>query len=1205
MAFLESALSILGNSGSNEHNLRDLEACSDKLVPFVGAGLSAAFDYPGWKAFLQGLAKGSPILAEVDRLLSKDQYEEAAQTLENHLKEKFNETIRDTFDTERVTRPLRKGAVRYVPNIARGPVITTNFDGILEAAFTDAGKDFTRFYPGNRIRDANEAIQLRRRALLKLHGDFRDPYSRVLTLDEYRRAYGPAKSGQIQWDLPIPRVLQQAIGGNPLLFLGCSLVTDRTTAIIAQVAKDLPGIQHFALLSASENTPDRCRQLTEWRVRPLFFPTGQFGKIEEFLACLAGFLTPKKRTAPSTVTRQYLTSFVGREDELGTLKTLLLEGSRLVTVTGPAGCGKTRLAVEAAEALRGEFADGVYFVPLDEIDKPELVLPEIGRKLGIKETAGEGGDPAGTSETKPRSKTLPQTLEEYLRERQVLLVLDNFEHVIDAARSIAVLASAGNQLSILVTSRERLHAQGEYEVNIDPLTFPDPDHLPDAASLLKYSAVELFSSRAQGAVRGFAVTPQNSRAVATICQKVDGLPLAIELAAARLDYYSLESMVSHLESRLTFLAKGPSDLPKRSQKLRDSIDWSHQLLDTAEQKLFRRLSVFAGSFDRCTAEAVCRFSGDAQESIELTLESLADKSLLKWDRDSSEPRYRMLGVIREFARELLDSAGEAADLQTKFDEYFVEATERHLMPFISAEEHSFEKWLDREIPNLRAVLESAVQKRDASLGLHLAIAMRVYWLDLGHVTEGRQHLAKLLDLEGAVVTFATAVDEPHQRSWWEQLKDGLGFSRADEPTENFEIGFPNWWGIEALQLAAALAVAQNDYESAKAYLERLRVTGERLGDPNMIESAVLPLGIMNQSPADAERLAETYEHLLRTSRERGDEQGEARILQMLATMALRRGDTTDAKSHLNKAEEILTRRRDDAGIAVLKVTLAEAERREGKSGFALLEETLLAARRSRVSMAIAAALQKLAQAQAERGDFSAAAAHLQECLEIGKNVRNPTIIAGCLCRFGRLSIQTGKFDQAESYLKQSEQMMRDLGNKVGTAEAVLALAHLAVAQRKPPERLSEAIQLFRAAGRREGEGECLRIMGEGGWNMARYEEALKAFEEARKLYESLGDKIGAANTIVRIAHAHRDRNEYDQALQEYEKARALFEANQSDSGVANCMKFAADICRRQKNTEQAKKQYEQTLAFCRKTNEKNMEAACLLALGDLYVEMKE
>ena len=565
----------------------------------------------------------------------------------------------------------------------------------------------------------------------------------------------------------------------------------------------------------------------------------------------------------------------------------------------------------------------------------------------------------------------------------------------------------------------------------------------------------------------------------------------------------------------------------------------------------------------------------------------------------------MLGIIREFARELLDSAGEAADLQAKFDEYFVEATQRYLMPFISAEEHSFENWLDREIPNLRAVLESAVQKRDASLGLHLAVAMRVYWLNLGHVTEGRRHLANLLDLEGAVATFATVVDEPHERSWWEQLNDRLGFSRVDEPTENFEIGFPNQSGIEALQLAAMLATVQNDDESAKAYLDRLRVTGERLGDPHMIESAVLPLGMMNQSSADAERLAGTYDHLLRDSQIRGDEQGEARILQMLATMALRRGDTADAKSHLSRAEEILTRLKDHVGIAVLKVTLVEAERRESQSGFALLEETLLAARRSGDPMATATALHELAQARADRGDFSAAAAHLQESLEIGKSVRNTTIIARCLYCLGRLATQIGKFDQAERYLEQSEQMMRDLGNKVGTAEAVLALAHLAVAQRNPLERLSEAIQLFRTTGRREREGECLLIMGEGHWNMAHYEEALKAFAEARTLYESLGDKTGTANTTVRIAHAHRDRNEYDHALQEYDKARALFEANQLDSGVANCMKFAGDIYRRQKNMEQAKKQYEQTLAFCRKTNEKNVEAACLLALGDLYVEMKE
>jgi hypothetical protein len=287
MHFFDKSLEILGEIGSNATNLRLLGECLDQLVPFIGAGLSADFGYPQWGQFLREAAGHFGLPTAVEPLLAGQQFEEAADALAQDRPKAFDDFLREAFDERKLVRPLRKGAVQCLARIARGPVLTTNFDRVLEAAFEDAGRRFEEVFPGSNIREASRAIQFNRPFLLKLHGDYRDSASRVLTLREYTREYGSDEPGRVNFELPMPSVLAQVLGARPLLFLGCSLKSDRTTLIIAQIARRLPGTVHFAVLSESENTADRFHQLDAWNIRPLFFPAGRFEKIEELLDSIA------------------------------------------------------------------------------------------------------------------------------------------------------------------------------------------------------------------------------------------------------------------------------------------------------------------------------------------------------------------------------------------------------------------------------------------------------------------------------------------------------------------------------------------------------------------------------------------------------------------------------------------------------------------------------------------------------------------------------------------------------------------------------------------------------------------------------------------------------------------------------------------------------------------------------------------------------
>ena len=339
---------------------------------------------------------------------------------------------------------------------------------------------------------------------------------------------------------------------------------------------------------------------------------------------------------------------------------------RLLTLTGPGGVGKTRLAIQVAAEVAAAFPDGAWFVPLDPVREPGLVVPAIAQALGLREMGG---------------RPLRNRLTTYLHERHMLLVLDNFEHVVAAAPEVAALLTACPCLTVLVTSRDILRLSGEHGFPVPPLTLPDPNVFPQEADLMGFEAVRLFLARATAVQPGFAVTEANAVTVATICARLDGLPLAIELAAARVGHLPLAALLERLAGHgqrpvgLRVLTGGARDLPARLRTMRDAIAWSYDLLSSEEQRLFRRLAVFRGGFTLDAAEAIGAEIGGDREVFDVVA-SLADKSLLRREAREDLPRYRLLETVREYGLEQLAASNELAAARREHAEHFLALAER-------------------------------------------------------------------------------------------------------------------------------------------------------------------------------------------------------------------------------------------------------------------------------------------------------------------------------------------------------------------------------------------------------------------------------------------------------------------------------------------------------------------------------------------------
>jgi predicted ATPase/DNA-binding SARP family transcriptional activator len=435
-----------------------------------------------------------------------------------------------------------------------------------------------------------------------------------------------------------------------------------------------------------------------------------------------GDVFPPPRGLYATNIPRPASSFIGRSGELADLQRLLLDKAvRLVTLTGPGGSGKTRLALELAASLVPTFRDGVFWVPLAQLADPSRVLSTIAQTLGLREVDSDVLNALGRS----------------LADQEMLLLLDNFEHLLAAAPEVAALLEAGPRLRLLVTSRASLRLAAERHFAVPPLSLPELAREPDPATVSGFDAVTLFIERVRAVKPGFALASDNAAHIAEICVRLDGLPLALELAAARAGVLPMAALLSRLESGLGLPGTGARDQPARHQTLKATIDWSYRLLDPPEQALFRRLSVFAGGWSLEAAEAVCDPEGELDVDVFLCLSSLAESSLLQVDELHGEPRFSMLETIREYALERLAEAGEDSELRRRHAEFFLDFAEATEPRLGDADQRI---WLDRleaDHDNLRGAL-SRLQSSDDDLAfLRMAAALTRFWRNNDHLMEGR------------------------------------------------------------------------------------------------------------------------------------------------------------------------------------------------------------------------------------------------------------------------------------------------------------------------------------------------------------------------------------------------------------------------------------------------------------------------------------
>jgi predicted ATPase/class 3 adenylate cyclase len=424
-----------------------------------------------------------------------------------------------------------------------------------------------------------------------------------------------------------------------------------------------------------------------------------------------------------------LTSFLGREREIEEAAERLA-GTRLLTLTGPGGTGKTRLALQVAGRVADRFPDGVYFVPLAPITEADLVAPTIAQEIGLPDRGG---------------KAPVERLVEHLRDRRVLLVLDNFEQVVSAAPVVNELLSGAAQLSALVTTRNVLHLYGEQEYPVPPLEIPDPRNLPDLGRLSQYEAVALFRVRASAVRPDFAITNENAAAVAEICFRLDGLPLAIELAAARSRLLTPQAILTRLEHRLEILSAGAQDLPARQRTLRGAIAWSYDLLEESERRLFACLSAFVGGARLEAIESTC--ADDVGGDVFEVVASLLDKSLVRRiDGPGGESRFEMLETIREYATERLEESGGADALRRRHAELYLELAESTRSTGTGAGRGESLDRLEEEHDNLRAALTWAIEQGGAELAMRLCVALWRFWQMRGYLVEGAERTRQTLEL---------------------------------------------------------------------------------------------------------------------------------------------------------------------------------------------------------------------------------------------------------------------------------------------------------------------------------------------------------------------------------------------------------------------------------------------------------------------------
>ncbi|MFL5731597.1 MAG: ATP-binding protein [Chloroflexia bacterium] len=845
-------------------------------------------------------------------------------------------------------------------------------------------------------------------------------------------------------------------------------------------------------------------------------------------------------SCPNNLPRQ-ATPFVGREKEVQAVAALLRKpDAALITLTGPGGIGKTRLALQAAEAVRevagedtGEaldnFPDGVWFVELAALLDHNLVIATIAQDLGLKEVRG--------------NRPIIDTLTEYLKEKHLLLVLDNFEQVVEAATHVSGLLGECIHLKVLATSRVRLHISGEREYSVPPLATPDirEGHLPPLESLSRYEAVSLFVDRATNVKADFQVTAGNAPVIAQICAKLNGLPLAIELAAAKVRLLTLSTLLARLSGHLSLklLSGGNRDVPERQRTLRNTLEWSYDLLDEGSKRLFRRMAVFSGGQTFDATEAVCSGKDTTLAPLEVDVldgaETLLLNGLLQQREAGIEPeggpRFWMLETIHEYAREKLDESGEAAAMRKAHALYFMGLAEEAEPHLLGEEQAGWFGRLEDEQDNLRAALWWASEQgaggtashqgsqgepeasdrglnaeaaEAAEVGLRIAWAILRYWVVRGLHTEGREHFARLLSMPPLILQACSSS------------------SRA-----------------RALNGAGLLAFRQADYSAARPFFDQALAVSREAGDKQGISISLNNLGNVAKEEEDYQAARSLCEESLALCRELGDRWGVAASLNNLGLIAHEQGDYATTRT---RHEESLALRRelgDKWGVAssLNNLGLVVYEYGDYATARSLHEESLAIKRGLGDKWGIASSLNNLGFLAHEQGDYQAAHALYEEGLALRRELGDKWGIALSLNNLGNVANEQGDYATARALHEESLALRRELGPKLGIALALGSLGVVASNQHDYPKARALAVQslaLTVEVGKRREIAESLARAGEvfvaAGTELAKSERAQGQTEIER------GTRmLGAAESILQsigVMLYHQDRLPFERSAQE-------------------------------------------------------------------------
>ena len=732
---------------------------------------------------------------------------------------------------------------------------------------------------------------------------------------------------------------------------------------------------------------------------------GELGLLET-RSSIASVHSRPKHNLPSP-----LTSFIGREKEIETVKHILTphgggkhstpqSGSvdRLLTLTGAGGSGKTRLAIEVAYATLDVFPDSVWFINFAPLTDPALVPQSLLTTLGLSDQA---------------DRSTLAIASDFLQPKRALLILDNCEHLIQAcAQLVETLLRACPTLHILVTSREALSIPGEALYLVPTLTTPDPTQA-DLATLPQYEAVRLFVERAQTALPEFRLTNDNMLAVAQVCHQLDGIPLALELAAVRVKALRVEQIAARLEDRFELLTGGSRTALPRHRTLHALIDWSHNLLSEPERVLLRRLAVFAGGWMLEAAEGVCGNDGVEAEDVLDLITQLVNKSLILAEREQGqEARYRMLETIRQYASERLLQAGEAEQLRNRHLDFFLAWTERVELLVRSPQKLEWLDQIETELDNLRVVLEwSLTQTESGEASPRLAGALLAFWHQRGHVSEGRAWLDRALTSSAASATGAVRAKALHAAGYLARLQGDTMIARAllESSTELWRALGP----VENTGLAQTLA----------ALAEAMR----RLGDP-----------------AAARSLAS---EAIALCREQGERWVLAYSLAMLSWAIRDQDDYALARSVITESVALWRDLGDLWGLELATQCLCDVALREGdyRGSQGHAAEYLAIAGQLDDTEGIALALEGLGTTAINLGDHGQAKTYFQESFELFRELGNKTGQAICLYYFGYLAQFEGDNQAAQTFFKQELTLARTTGPIWLGSQALTGLVGVAAA----------------------------------------------------------------------------------------------------------------------------------------------------------------